>query len=519
MINSLRNFMSTKPVEFVFSGFQVVFFLLFLIIVGQSVTWPVVDDLAYLQYCGYLFAEHGLIPYKDFYDFQMPGTHLLFSALVWVVGVSALKWRLLDIVLTSLLLITTVLWMKKKFNWQVALFGSQLIGYMYFSFGPNWSMQRDFIMLLPISLALVLLAAVKHKSLYRTCWCIGLLFGLSAAIKPQAAIGLPLVLFMAELEVREKDASPKVSFLRLIYLSLSGFSGFLLPLALMFLWLYYTESLYPFLDIWTNYLPCYNSLLGWDVCESIYERIAFTSKNYVKFGGYGILIAPLTLSLYFTLFFSSASRSQKRWALFLTALAFVYSINVAMAGKFFPYHWLPVFYFFILVASLCIAALGQEMRTSAKIFPIMVLLISSAILFRPSGFALRPLIGHPVSIERDLDRLVGCLTTGDSTPRSLQVLAHNGTAHRAAILSKSIAGSRFLTDTIFYVNEQSPTVQELRQRFLKEILAKKPEFILEGGCQVRSKTSDGFPELQRTIRENYSIVCEKGEFKVWKRSF
>ncbi|AFM23420.1 hypothetical protein [Desulfomonile tiedjei] len=511
--------MNIKPEEFVFSGFQIVLLLLFLVIAGQSITWPVVDDLAYLQYCGYLFAEHGLTPYKDFYDFQMPGTHLLFSALVWLVGVSALKWRLLDIALTSLLLTVTALWMRKKFNWQVALFGSQLVGFMYFSFGPNWSLQRDFIMLLPISLALVLLAAVKHKSLYRTCWCIGLLFGLSAAIKPQAAIGLPVVLFMAELEAREKDAYRKGSFLRLIYVSLSGFFGFLLPLALIFLWLYHTDAFYPFLDIWTKYLPCYNSLLGWDVCGSTYERIAFIAKNYVKFGGFAILIAPLTLSLYFTLFFSSAPRSQKRWSLFLTALAFVYSVNVAMAGKFFPYHWLPVFYFFVLVASLCIAALSQEMARSAKTFPIMVLLISSAILFRPSGFTLRPLIGHPVSIERDLVQMVRCLTTGGDTPHSVQVLAHNGTAHRAAILSKSISGSRFLTDTIFYVNEQSPTVQELRQRFLKEFLANKPEFILEGGCQVRSKTTDGFPALQRAIRENYSIVCEKDDFKVWRRSF
>lgn len=74
-----------------------------------SIHWRIAHDQAPLFYEAYLMRSQGYLPYRDFFDFQMPGTYLCYYLLRWVSGFSDLRIRILDLGLLLTLLGITFL--------------------------------------------------------------------------------------------------------------------------------------------------------------------------------------------------------------------------------------------------------------------------------------------------------------------------------------------------------------------------------------------------------------------------
>ena len=62
-----------------------------------SLRWVSLHDTPILMYVGFAMDKLGKYPYRDLFDMQPPGTHLLHAAVYHLVGHSELGLRLLDV--------------------------------------------------------------------------------------------------------------------------------------------------------------------------------------------------------------------------------------------------------------------------------------------------------------------------------------------------------------------------------------------------------------------------------------
>ena len=59
----------------------------------EAASWPIVHDVPLMLYAGFLMQEHDLVPYRDFFEMNPPGT-LAFNAVYYdLVGSSAGAFR------------------------------------------------------------------------------------------------------------------------------------------------------------------------------------------------------------------------------------------------------------------------------------------------------------------------------------------------------------------------------------------------------------------------------------------
>ena len=72
-----------------------------------SLQWPIVHDEAPLFYEAFLMRAEGRIPYRDIFDFQMPGSFAAYYFLGLLSSFDPLRIRILDLILLGSLLTTT----------------------------------------------------------------------------------------------------------------------------------------------------------------------------------------------------------------------------------------------------------------------------------------------------------------------------------------------------------------------------------------------------------------------------
>ncbi|MFM8370527.1 MAG: hypothetical protein ACKOBD_17400, partial [Chloroflexota bacterium] len=76
----------------------IVLILLAALLIAQaafSLQWPIAHDAAPLLYEAFLM-QNGQTPYKDFFDFQMPGSYLAYALLGIISNFGPLRLRFLD---------------------------------------------------------------------------------------------------------------------------------------------------------------------------------------------------------------------------------------------------------------------------------------------------------------------------------------------------------------------------------------------------------------------------------------
>ena len=223
---------------------------------GLSLSWPVIHDLPILLYEGFLVAEAGLVPYRDFFEFNPPGTVLLFSWLHQATGGAQPAIRLVDFLVLAAIVAATCSALS-RFGARAGIFAGASFTAAYLATGPLNNLQREFLCVLPLalSIALVFRAAAGGKE-----WLVcGLSAGLVFTVKPPLAIcWLPLLVHAVR---RARGGGGGWSS----YLRPPAFfaGGALPPLVLVLLWLDRNAALAPYLEIVREYYPLYTQL-GFD---------------------------------------------------------------------------------------------------------------------------------------------------------------------------------------------------------------------------------------------------------------
>ncbi len=157
--------------------------------------WPLVGDASLIHYIVFL-TEHGMAPYRDLGDMNMPGSFLIEMAAMHVFGMGDLGWRLFDFALMvaaagSFFVITGK-------RWQAGLFAASLFIVIHGRDGLAEGGQRDLTMAVCLIAATAFLFLAVRRGWGWAAGAFGLLSGIAVTIKPTA---LPLTVVQVALAV------------------------------------------------------------------------------------------------------------------------------------------------------------------------------------------------------------------------------------------------------------------------------------------------------------------------------
>ncbi len=218
---------------------------LFAVNLIQSLNWDMMWDAEILSYSGWLISE-GLIPYRDIFEINMPGSLLVYSFIDRFLGTGDLMFRMFDLAVLFLIDILVVLYCK-RYGVLTGVLAAGLFSCFHLSAGAFQAGQRDYLQVLFL-LAGALFCDFAFKKDRCSLWLYfsGLCIGASTTIKPITGIFFIAIGVIACM--RMSGAKKRIS------LPLGAFfaGGCSVPLCIGY-WLWINDGLIPFLDILFNY--------------------------------------------------------------------------------------------------------------------------------------------------------------------------------------------------------------------------------------------------------------------------
>jgi hypothetical protein len=206
--------------------------------------WPLIGDASLMHYVVFLM-HHGLLPYKNIADINLPGTYAFEAAAMALFGEGAIAWRIYDFTLLGAALGACFL-LAGRNRWFAALFAGCTFALVHLQDGLEEGGQRDLLIAVLLLWSYVaLFAALRGKRPLRMLLLFGVSLGATFLVKP---ILLPLsVLLLLLIGVifyrrRQKPVSAIAAAL----------AGMAIPGICALLWLQSHGALSAF---WTSALP------------------------------------------------------------------------------------------------------------------------------------------------------------------------------------------------------------------------------------------------------------------------
>lgn len=497
--------------------------LLFVAVVN-ALSWTTQHDLPIMMYTAFLFDKFGLVPHRDVFDMNMPGTHL---AYLWIgklfgYGDRGLRWA--DTMLLVVIVGLTVL-MLRRLGQRVAWLGAVLFGLAYINSGSWMSLQREVLLLIPLLLAVWAAVSVPGEYLKRRVLIAGVCLGCAATIKPHALIAVvPIGIYLwSERWDREKAAKQRL----VEGLSLGGYmlAGIAVPVAISLAVMAVTGALGGFISTAINYLPLYGAMNGTYTIIEGHDRAVYLADKVFELGENGELrvwavFAAAAVGFYLQM--AEPSREQKRQVLLMASLAFAFAIYPMFSGQFWFYHWLPLLYWLAILGSLLAVRLPGTVPVGKRWIPVAAFVLLAFFVARPDK-KFEPLFpevgldkyGRPHEIAEFIGPRLG---PGDT----VQPLDWTGTGVvHALLMSKAKLATPFMYDFHFYHHVSTDYNRELRARFIAALRASMPKFVVVGkvGPFPQGEDTDrSFPELSRFINEYYRLVIEKPRYMILQRN-
>ena len=339
-----------------------------------SIPWRFRHDSPIMLYIAFLMDHFGYVPYHNIFDMNMPGTYLAYFLIGKLFGYTDIGVRSADLLVLVALVSMNWFWMR-KISPKVAWIGSVLWGLLYLGLGPSMSMQREYLILLPVLSGCLLFSRLWEKPFLRNL-AMSFCFGIASTMKPHAAIGVLAFIFLDFINIWQKEnhLRGKVSrFLKNTALPVA--IGFSLPLAIVMLYLVEKGVAQDFLSMAENYWPLYSHLSG-DVGKlSGFYRIIYILQNWRLLGDFAVWLAPASIGSYIALQQPELKTRQREQIIILMGLAICYGVYPIFSGQFWSYHWMLFLFFILQVASLCLIEQPERAGTGYQFYPMVVLFL------------------------------------------------------------------------------------------------------------------------------------------------
>ena len=463
-----------------------------------------------------------LVPYRDFFDNQMPGVYAANIAIGRLGQYSELGVRWVDLSALALLLAVTF-GILRRFGRLAGWCAAVYVGILYLASGEFLSLQREFLLLLPLSAA-TWVAIARHVPRAAKAFMVGVLLGLVATIKPQATLAFAvLVASIAFTPDTHGTASGthmwhgRTKSVTTV-VTLAGL-GFAVPLIVMVEWLRRHDALTAFWDMAVHYWPLYNALSGSPrphVILSGAARVWYVLGHSLTFGVHpGLpLLAAAVLGTWLVWPSSAAVPERRHTVITLVALAATSWLSVAVAGKFYAYHWLPFQYFAILLAAQGWPNSRAADRGGGVPLVILVVLLTVGVPWRFGPFW-RPFTFPFARVEAIATYLRTHLQPGDTVAPFDWT---EGAAH-AMLLARAPLGVPFLYNFPLYHHVSSPYVQALRRSVLDRMNRQPPSFIVRvpQAPFAGPDTAATFDALDHLVETKYERDVVGEGYEIWRR--
>lgn len=492
-----------------------------------SLQWRLWRDAAFVQYISWLL-DRGYRPYVDVFDIQLPGTYLVYIVGQRLFGLGDHDFATFN--LCWLALTCMALWRCVRALGRLpAALAVLMLSTFYLVGAPSHTMERDWLMVLPISLAFA--EVLRPRPDWRHAAWAGSMIACAMLVKPQALILGPIVALL--LFLRSTEWRRRVAWVAGLV------AGMSFPLLVTGAWLWSVGSLDAFVWTWTHYVvPLYAQLTRAGV-ERTPGFLAYVESSIQTLR---TLFAPKYLLL--TLGTAAAAgaavwqrrqdREERLRVFALLAWLFYGIIHVVWAGKGFTYHFWPFFSAGIgLMAWLAVTPCSPQddpslppsrsstwlARVNRLVPPAYAVAGMAAITLRLLGFG-----GGDAQFRRDMavvDRLALALESRAQPGDRVQVLDTVEGAAAAALIARMEPGSRFVDDFHFFHHEGTRTNMILRRQLLEDLQRIRPRFVAAWGASWAHRTSfrdlERFTELSNALRSDYVVVIDSPVYRLYER--
>lgn len=509
-----------KNYKFQFLDLGIFCLILFLCLEwALSMNWRQVHDLPILNYIAFLINKFGYKPYKEIFETSMPGVILVHVILTKIAGYGDFAMRVFDL-LFFLLLSFFSYKIFSKIDKRASIIGICFFGLYYLWEGHSMSLERDYIAILPILVALFFMV---DKSRF---FLSGLFWAIAFWIKPHLLVGLiPIFIFL------------KINFKGNLKSIIGYFIiGFFVFGSIIFGWLAFNQVFFSWWEIFTQYLPLHIKMPHNLVILEQNDRLPYLWRGLSTFGQQAKWFYPLFVVGIITIFLVRERKTKNLIFLFIS-LVFVYWIYTAISGQFWKYHWMPFKYFLIMTASLIFSkkigfAFFSQFKFSNNLWlkkdPFLnVIYLLGLVVF--SFFYVKPITtwneqirGNQVISEKNnlADELTNLIIENTKPSDKIQVLDWTEGSIQALLQAKRPLATPFLYDYVFYHQIANPYVLELRKRFLKDLALNKPIWIIDMKTRIHVTgvgTTDKFVALDTFILQYYKPFMETKLYKIWIR--
>jgi hypothetical protein len=300
-----------------------------------TVRWPLVNDAAQIDYACYLM-DHGMAPYKDLVELNMPGIYLVNWSVMHTLGSSGMAWRLFDFSLLGLAALAMG-WIARPWGWLGGAFGAALFALYHGRDGPAQTAQRDLIIAVFMLCAYAFLFYALRQSKRWPMFFFGVSMAAAAAIKPVVLPFAFLLLAAAALRLRQLKR-PVAAPLALSFAGISAASAIVI-----------------------GFLAAHGSVsaFAWMMEKTLPYYAALGRQSFADLATR--LMSPTVRTLLLLALAIAFLRRSWNWesVMLLGGVAFGI-VSYFTQGKGFPYHRYPMLAFLFLWCGVQFAAAIRE---------------------------------------------------------------------------------------------------------------------------------------------------------------
>lgn len=399
----------------------------------------------------------------------MPGTFLFHLTIGKLFGYTESSLQFFNFLFMIIFFIFNWFYLKGQEIW------SRIIGSIYFliiyqSFGLEMSLQRDVIACFFIMGSIVSMKSNLSKNIKN--FVSGLSIGVTAMIKPQMAIGLPIIFLIGQ----NYHFSKKSIHLKNLIYYLLGFSMFI---SISFFWIYQKNALNDFWKMQIDYIPQYLQLNSNH--QYIHSPVTRFINNIKKF----FYLIPYWRMAFYCLFFGTFlnlkyDHKNKNFWMTNLFLAIFYALTLVITGQYFPYHFMGFFLFAFFPITAFFNSQISKKYIQFSFITVVALFINNLGQFPIETIKWIKGEKPHISYQGRVDRLITVLEKIITRDDTIQVFDWvEGAAVHALLNLKLPHHSRFITDHIFKHHLHLPSKNILNNQFLLEMQKDKPTIIIK----------------------------------------
>ena len=468
-------------------------------------------------YVAFLADEYHKLPYKEIFDMNLPGTYLIHIIIGKIFGYGDLGIRLADICILSGISALTFSFVK-KFSSKSAVISIVVFALLYLLKRPYTIMQREYFIV--AVLAVILYINFSYPSREKVITFItGFLIGICFTIKPHATVLIPAFILykIIDLKFIERRNDYIKDVLKYFLLMLSGY---IIPVAIMLLWLIWSGTLHSFWDMMRNYFPLYADLNNTHYVVTGFQRYTYILNEFLKFNEKPLFLVSGVLGAYLVLFRLNIGKADKKKVLLLVILTIIFAVYTTLSGQYWPHHWLPCTYLVSILASFCFIKSDSFKRE--KYFVLFFLCVAVLSLFVPYKGFLSQLKGKDVDVEQQqrVNQISDYVIKNAGPNDRIQLLDWMGGTGEAMLKARKDAATRYVYDFYFYHHVSTPYIINLRKDFMQELTQNPPKFIIKI-LDMRPiprgfDTAESFPEMDKYIEDNYTVDLKGSGYLIYK---